>query len=118
MRSCTDLLREAPPSSGLRRLRYLLNQHLNYFARGNILDILLRSMDGVQTRMAEAACAEADVVLRPWVCDTRWHDFRNAAKYIDIGRKTALEQLPQLKALVEETTHEHSAPPKHLAIAA
>jgi len=35
------------------------DQHLNYFARGNILEILMRSFLGVQTRMAEAACREA-----------------------------------------------------------
>lgn len=76
------------------------DQHLNYFARGNILEILMRSFLGVQTRMAEAACLNADVVLRPDIDDNRWVDFRNPDKYIRAGRSIALKQLDEIKALM------------------
>ena len=76
------------------------DQHLNYFARGNILEILMRSFLGVQTRMAETACLQADLVLRPDIDDNRWVDFRNPDKYILAGRSIALKQLDEIKALM------------------
>lgn len=76
------------------------DQHLNYFARGNILEILMRSFLGVQTRMAETACLHADLVLRPDIDDNRWVDFRNPDKYILAGRSIALKQLDEIKALI------------------
>lgn len=107
-----------PVSSRMRRLRHFLNERLNYFARGNILDTLMRSMDGVQMRIAEASCLDADVVLRPWTCEGRWHDFGHPGKYIELGRKAALEQLPRLKALVKGTAYVSQPAPKRVAIAA
>jgi len=90
-----------------------LNQHLNYFARGNVGDILMRANFGGQMRVAEQAARMADVVLRPWACDARWHDFTNPRKYIALGRAVALEQLAEIKAL----TQPHEKPGPTLALA-
>ena len=89
------------------------NRRLNYFARGNLCDILMRANFGGQMRVAEQACHLADVVLRPWVCDARWHDFTNPGKYIALGRKAAEEQLAEIKAL----TLPHEKPTAALALA-
>lgn len=95
------------------RYRHLIphmSRYVNYFARGNILDILIRSIHGAATRVAEGACKQADVVLRPVSCDGVWHDFKRPEKYIEIGRQVAEEQLKELKELVESplrrTDHE------------
>src|SRR5437879_4326507 len=48
-----------------------IGQQLNYFARGNLLEILMRSLHGAQIRVAEASCRLADVVLHPDICDDR-----------------------------------------------
>jgi NTE family protein len=77
-----------------------LSRHLNYFASGNVLDTMFRSISGAQTRLAEAACCDADVVLRPIACDGRWHDFANPGKYIALGRKVAEDQIEEIEALV------------------
>lgn len=100
LRYCTNLEKEA--GAGLPkgfRLPKFLNKHLNYFADGNILDIMLRSIHGAQTRVAEAASREADVVLRPLACDVKWHDFTHPRKYIALGREAAKNLLPELKTL-------------------
>jgi hypothetical protein len=55
----------------------------------------------------------ADVVLRPWACDSRWHDFTNPRKYIALGRAVATEQLAEIKAL----TQPHEKPIPTLALA-
>ena len=79
-----------------------LNQHMNYFARGNILEILMHSIHGAQIRMAEASCRRASVVLQPDVGDDRWLDFSNPGQYIRAGRKIAQRRLDEIKALVQE----------------
>jgi NTE family protein len=78
----------------------VLDRYLNYFSRGNILDTFTRSMLAAETRVAEASCKKADVVLRAVSCDGKWHDFRNPRKYISIGRRIAELHLEELRALV------------------
>lgn len=91
----------------------LADQHLNYLAKGNILDTLMRAINGSQTRVAEASCREADVVLRPLTGDAVWHDFTKPQKYIALGRSVAEAQLTELKSLVGGPPHE---PQIHLAV--
>lgn len=101
-------------ASGRRKnkLRALLNEYLNYFAPGNILDTILRSFHGAQMRVAEISCLHADLVLRPLSFDGRWHDFRHPGKYIALGRREAEEHLAEIQALVnrKEPTHDLESP--------
>jgi NTE family protein len=91
------------------RLKSLIHHYLNYFAPGNILDVILRSFNGAQMRVAELACMHADLVLRPLCFDGRWHDFRHPGKYIALGRREAEQHLDEIKALVnrKEPLHEY-----------
>lgn len=104
-----ELERERAERRGRRvsKLKSWLNQYVNYFAPGNILDIILRSFHGAQMRVAEESCRRADLVLRPLAFDGRWHDFRRPGKYIAIGRREAEEHLPEIKALVTRKEHEN-----------
>ena len=107
IRACQQAQRELAGHTA-RRARQLarkflpLNQHVNYFARGNILEILMHSIHGAQIRMAEASGRHASVVLQPEICDDRWLDYRNPGQYIRAGREIALRQLDEIKALVQE----------------
>jgi NTE family protein len=92
-----DAEEESRQSSGGR-----LRRHIDYFAEGNLLDTFMRSMHGAQTRVAEAACARADVTLRPVSCDGAWHDFSNPRKYLALGRQAALDQLTALQMLEDD----------------
>ncbi len=119
LRQCLDvekeLLGEKTPQFDLGAF---MNRHLNYFARGNVLDTMLRSIHGVQTRVAEHACRDADVVLRPWACDSKWHDFTNPGKYIALGRKVAEDELSELKSLVTGKADESPMPKLAAAVPA
>ncbi|MEM7392572.1 MAG: patatin-like phospholipase family protein [Verrucomicrobiota bacterium] len=84
----------------VKRVGSYLNQQLNYFANGNVLDIMYTSMHGAQIRMAEGACRQADVVIRPVSCEGKWNDFGNVRHYIRLGREAAERELKDLKALV------------------
>lgn len=97
-----------------------LNKHLNYFAHGNILDNLLNAFYGAQMSVAEAACRQAHLVLRPLACDASWHDFTHPCKYIALGRRVALERLDEIKTLVTATvsSDEHNSAQLPMAQAA
>ena len=96
-----------------------LDRQVNYFARGNILEILMRSIHGAQGRVAAASGRHADLVLQPDICDDRWVDFRHPAKYIKAGREVALRHLDEIKALIKGkgSEHEHESSAQSMAAA-
>jgi NTE family protein len=94
------------------------NEHMNYCARGNILEILMHSIHGAQIRMAEASCRRASVVLRPDICNDRWMDFRNPGQYIAAGREAAEQQLDEIKALVRQKGASDEIKPAPIPMAA
>ena len=94
-----------------------INEHLNYFARGNILDILVHAIHGGQIQVAEQSCRLASIVLRPETDDDRWLDFRKPEHHLKAGRDVALEQLDEIKRLMKPkgTVHEHQTPARSMA---
>ena len=108
LRCVRDLEREQTEAAPKRfSVWQFLNRHFNYFSPGNILDNLMRSVHGAQIRVAEEACRQADVVLRPLSCDGKWHEFSKPAKYISLGRLAAQEQIDEIRKLVRgKETHE------------
>jgi NTE family protein len=94
-----------------------LNQHLNFFARGNVFDNMIQAFVGAQTLIAESSTRGADVVLRPVACDGSWYDVRHPAKYIALGRAAAEEQLPAILTLAHQSPDETQKVTPPLAIA-
>ncbi len=84
------------------RVARLLNRHLNYFAKGNVLDVLRSSAMGAQIRVAEFNSIHADVYLRPIVCSGSWHDYHNYREYVAEGRAEAQRHLDSILALQPE----------------
>ena len=66
----------------------------------SIINIYMRSMHAMQSRMAEMACNNADVVIRPMLAGGVWYDFYHPERYIRCGEEAAEAALPQLKELV------------------
>ncbi len=77
----------------------ILNRHLNYFAKGNLLDTVMRGLQAAQVRMAESAGKRADVYLHAYPTGARWFAFDAYAEAIAAGRQAAEAQLAALKAL-------------------
>lgn len=105
-----------------RRFRPLawLNKHLNYFAKGNILDNLLLSVHGAQMRIAIDSGRQANLVLRPVSYNGKWHEYGRPMKFIKLGRKVAEEHAAELKALAEvrKKKHENRKAPVTLGVSA
>lgn len=84
-----------------RRSLRAVNRHLNYFARGNLLDILRGAAMGSQMRLVERSAREADVLIPAINSNSGWHNYHRYAEYIEIGRKAATRALPEIRALFE-----------------
>ena len=79
-----------------------LNKQVNWFARGNLLDILRSAAMASQMRVVEHSTERADVLIRPVDTEARWHDYTGYRRYIDIGRKAAEEALPAIRNLISD----------------
>ena len=52
--------------------------------------------------IAESSAASADVVIHPILPDSHWAEFYSGAKFIRRGEEKTMEQLDEIKKLVEE----------------
>ena len=116
LRACSSETNEAENAETI--WSRTLNAWFNPFARGNAFDTLMRSSHAAQTRLAEASCRRASVVLRPYSCEGRWHDFSTPARYIWLGREEAASQLSAIRDLINTPIHERQPPHNFLAQAA
>jgi NTE family protein len=95
------------------RFRKALNSNVNLFAYGNVLDTFKRCLTSAQLRIVAEEATRADVVIHPFFCESRWHDFHNFNRYLEAGRKAAEEAMPAIRELLKhQPTHqEHETIP-------
>lgn len=93
---------ELPVSISLyRRLLGGLNRNVNFLAKGNIIDTFRQSIRCAQIRMAHESIKRADIVLRPEHFSAPWNDYKNFDRFIQAGRKVALDHLDEIRKLLE-----------------
>ncbi|MBI3333563.1 MAG: patatin-like phospholipase family protein [Candidatus Omnitrophica bacterium] len=68
----------------------------------NIFDVIMHTMQGMEYELAEAGCAQADVVLHPTVPRVNWFEFYSVDQLIRRGEEEAEAHLPEIKKLVFE----------------
>jgi NTE family protein len=64
-----------------------------------VFDVIMRSMQSMEYQIAEVACREADLTLRPTVPGSHWLEFFSPEKFIRRGEEAALQHLPELQRL-------------------
>jgi NTE family protein len=82
------------------RLTMLLRRELVRSMSPLVFDVIMRSMQSMEHQIAEVACHEADVVLRPTVPGSHWLEFYHPEKFIRRGEEEALQHVPHLRRLV------------------
>lgn len=65
-----------------------------------VFDVIMRSMQAMEHQIAEIACHDADLTLRPTVPGSHWLEFYHPEKFIKRGEEVALQRLPEIKRLV------------------
>ncbi|MBI1992203.1 MAG: cyclic nucleotide-binding domain-containing protein [Candidatus Omnitrophica bacterium] len=81
------------------RLLFRIQQELMRSISPLIFDVIMRSMQSMEHQIAEVACREADLTLRPTVPGSHWLEFFNPEKFIRRGEEVALQYLPELKRM-------------------
>lgn len=94
------------PTSLTRRFLSAINRNVNFLAKGNIIDTFRQSIRCAQVRLAHDSLKRADIVLRPEHFSAPWNDYSNFDRYIEAGRKVALEHLDEIRAMLEIKTNE------------
>jgi NTE family protein len=64
-----------------------------------IFDVIMRSMQSMEYQIAEIACHDADLTLRPTMPGSHWLEFYRPQKFIQRGEEEALSHLQELKRL-------------------
>jgi NTE family protein len=94
------------PTSIFRKLLSSLNRNINFLAKGNIVDTFRQSIRCAQVRIAHDSLKRADLALRPEHFAAPWNDYANFDRFIEAGRKVALEHLDEIRALLENSSNE------------
>lgn len=89
-----------------------LGQELRRSVEPLVFDVIMRSMQAMEYQIAEVACRDADIILRPTVPGSHWLEFFSPEKFIRRGEEEALQRLPELKRLarVQEPSGESVRP--------
>ncbi|MBI4343799.1 MAG: patatin-like phospholipase family protein [Candidatus Omnitrophica bacterium] len=85
------------------RLLIRLRQELVSSVTPLIFDVIMRSMQFMEYQIAEVACHDADLTLRPSLAGAHWLEFFHPEPFIQRGEEVALQHLPQLKRLAGMT---------------
>lgn len=93
------------PQTPWEQMRMFLNRNLNLFAHGNVLDTFKRCLTSAQMQIAAHEIQGANVVIHPFFCGATWYDFEHFDDHIKAGRAAALAKLPQIRALLNPSTH-------------
>ncbi len=64
-----------------------------------VFDVIMRSMQAMEHQIADVACRESDLTLRPTVPGSHWLEFFNPEKFIRRGEEITLQYLPELKRI-------------------
>jgi NTE family protein len=86
------------------RLMLRLRQELIRTIYPLVFDVIMRSMQFMEHQIAEVACREADLTLRPTVPGSHWLEFFNPEPFIRRGEEVALRHLPELKRIARGPT--------------
>lgn len=96
------LWEEARAKGRLARLLFRLRVAWRRWRNPNIFDVIMHTMQAMEYELAEAACAQADVVLHPTIPRINWWEFYNVDALIRRGQQEAEAHLDEIKKLVFE----------------
>lgn len=86
----------------LMRFFYRAGQYLRRRLYPNIFDILMNTIQTMESEISEMEGETADVLLRPVIPDASWVEFYKPVHFIRRGEEEALKMLPKIKNLVSQ----------------
>lgn len=86
----------------LARCLYALRKRITRLFFPNFIDILMNTIQYMESEMADIEGEHADIVLRPVVVDANWAEVYKPEQFIRRGEEEAMRALPKIKALVSQ----------------
>ncbi len=86
----------------LSRSFFRLKKSIGHLFFPNAFDILMNTIQAMETEIAEIESESADLVIRPVVANANWVDFFKPKQFIQRGEEEAVKMLPKIKALVSQ----------------
>lgn len=96
------LRREAKAKGWPAMLAFSLRRRWWRWIDSNIFDVIMHTMQGMEYILAEAGCAQADVVLHPTLPRVNWFELYNVDELIQRGEAETEAHLAAIKKLVSE----------------
>ena len=100
---------EPLPIPLINRFFSVINRNINLLAKGNIVDTFRQSIRCAQIRIAHDSLKRADIALHPEHFSAPWNDYANFERFINAGRKVALDHLDEIRALLEPQADEKNS---------
>ncbi|MFB6347802.1 MAG: patatin-like phospholipase family protein [bacterium] len=69
------------------------------FGSHNLIDIGMRTIEAIESRLSEDSTSQADIVIDPYLTELSWFDFAEYERFIDQGRDSARQQVENVKSL-------------------
>lgn len=71
------------------------------FGKNNIIDVFMRSLQTMQSRLASSSSSGADIVINPTMSREEWFEFEEVDSFIRQGEITARQHLDEIKELLK-----------------
>jgi len=100
---------EIKKSHFIKRFFIRLKQKQHSLFTGNIVNVLMNTIQYLESTISVKQYSDADIVIHPSVCDSRWYQFYEPEKFIKCGELCTLEQLKDIKQLSGNSKEEESS---------
>ncbi|MFZ7104493.1 MAG: patatin-like phospholipase family protein [Peptococcaceae bacterium] len=75
-------------------LQFYQREHVKI---NNIYDVIMQSIEILERQNRNYYASDADIIIKPNVCDNNWTDFESARYFMDMGEKACYEVLDEIK---------------------
>ncbi len=79
---------------------YKTGKFIQHFFSPNLFDILMNTIQSMESEIAEIEGESADVLIRPVISTSNWVEFYKPLPFIKKGEEEAMKNLSKIKALV------------------
>lgn len=86
----------------VKRWIYAVKQRLKHRYTANIFNVLMNTVQFLESAVSLMQQSDADVNIRPIIGSSHWAEFLSPEKFIKMGEDRAIEALPEIRKLIEE----------------
>jgi len=91
---------ELQKSHFIKRMFIKLKQKQRNLFIGNIVNVLMNTIQYLEATVSSKQYSDADIVIHPSVCDSHWFQFYQPEKFIKCGEARTMEAMHDIKRLI------------------